>query len=128
MYEAIVNLKPVGSFKSFNEAFIKFFEEIVKVIEGGTSYQWLETANFLVSTQPGEPTGVMTFYDARDCAHDIGLMVDGKIQQGVAEPAPGVISQAFKDCADKRELHEINELNAMVEEMLKLASELVSEL
>jgi hypothetical protein len=119
-FEAIVGMKLVGKYKSFNKALIKFLEEISIVLKAGTSVQWLETANFLVSTGSSDPIGVMTFYEARDFAYDIGLMVDGEIQQGVAEPAAEVVSKAFKDCATQREIGEVEQFLSLVEEVLKL--------
>lgn len=121
MFEVLVNLKPVGEYTSFNEAFIKFFEEIDAALKEGTSVQWLETANFLVRKDPSG-IGVMTFYDARDFAYDIGLMADCKIQKDVAEPAPTVVSQAFTDCAVKRGIAEVLELTAMLEQVLTLVT------
>lgn len=122
MFEIIVGLQRVGSYKSFNEALIKFFEEIGLVIQKGTSYQWLETSNFVAITHSSEPTDVMNFYDARDFACEIGLLVKGKIQRGVPEPKLGVVLQAFKECAEKKELAELNLLVKMVEDLLKVAA------
>ena len=119
MFEVLVNLKSVGTYPSFIEAATKFFEEIDTFLQEGTSYQRLETANFLVSKKTSE-IGVMTFYDARDFSCKLGLLAEGKLQQGVAEPSAEVVASAFKECAQNRAIAETQGLIAMVRDMLQV--------
>lgn len=119
MYEVIISFEHVGKYESFKEAAIKFFEGIKAVLDKGASWQWLETMNFLVRTSPGESEGVMLFYDARDFACNIGLLKNGEIQPDVAEPAPEVVSQAYKKCFEEMELAQRQELVVMLEQLHK---------
>jgi hypothetical protein len=119
-YEAIVGMESIGKYKSFNEAFIKFFEGINLTLEKGTSYQLLETTNFLVCTNSLIVIGVMPFYEARDFAYGIGLLVDGKIQQKVNEPTPDVVLKTYKKLTEKMVAAEFHGLLATLQQILKV--------
>ncbi len=107
MFEAIVGLKNLGKFSSFNEAFTTFGEKIKEAIGNGTTVQWLESTNFLVQNDTsGAEVGFMTFYEARDFACKIGLLDGGRLQENVAEPPPEVVMEAFQRCAAERLMSE----------------------
>jgi hypothetical protein len=110
MYEVIVSMKSVGTYLSFKQAFTVFYESIKKVLEKGTSYQWLETTNFLVNKNDPEIIQLMNFYEGRDSAYRLGLLVDGKIQADIAEPAPELVSREFEICTGKRNVTQTESL------------------
>ena len=76
MFEAIYNLKKLGNFNSFKEAFKAIYDAILTADpDDSFSYQTLETAVWV--KDDNSPFPVM-FYDARDRACDEGWIVDGK--------------------------------------------------
>lgn len=61
---------------SFKEAFTDMFKWVDNLLKsGGMSYQVLETAIW-IERSGRDP---LFFYDARDLAYEIGVMVDGKL-------------------------------------------------
>lgn len=61
---------------TFKEAFADMFKWVDNLLKsGGMSYQVLETAIWI------ERSGMdpLFFYDARDLAYEVGVMVDGKL-------------------------------------------------
>ena len=120
-YEAIVGMESVGKFKSFNEAFIKFFKGIQSYAEkNGLSYQWLETTNFLVRSDSGIVTGVIPYYEARDFAYMAGLLIgEGEIKEKVAEIAPDLVLKAYNEFTAKMVAAEFKALLATLNEILK---------
>lgn len=80
----LFNMEEVGIYDNFVDAFRVFWQKVLQSLEDGTSWQVLETCNFIVMVD-GEankewPLG---FYDARDLAYDIGLL--SKVE-GEAKP------------------------------------------
>lgn len=73
IYTVTIGLEGVGIFNNFPDAFKKFWEMILKSLEEGTSWQVLETMNWI--TRKNENTQLpILIYDARDLAYDIGLL------------------------------------------------------
>ena len=114
-------MKTVGSYATFVEAASKFFNEIDVFIREGTSFQWLETTNFLVRTEQNESIGLMTFYEARDFSCDIRLLVEGKLKLHVTEPTPEVVTLAFNECARNRALAETQHLIAVIKNFSQIS-------
>ncbi len=76
-------MKKIGVYDNFVDAFKSFWSEMMSVLKTtGTSLQMLETANFIIIIDGAHklPIG---FYDARDLAYDIGLLV---LEQPQSEP------------------------------------------
>jgi hypothetical protein len=75
------------SFDNFYDAFKVFYEKVKEMISGGSSWQVLETMVWIeyVSTTPKLKLPMM-FYEARDLAYDIGLLID---KGEIVEIAPG---------------------------------------
>ena len=79
MYELTYALQKVGSFKTFEEAFVALYRRLKKDLEGpGMSYQLLETAIWIESPKS---MGPIMFYDARDSACRRGLLVNGELNK-----------------------------------------------
>ena len=58
----------------------------METLEGGTSWQALETFHFIVKIE-GDSQMPMGYYDARDIAYDIGMLV----QRGEGEEKPRLL-------------------------------------
>lgn len=117
MFEVIVGLETMGTYASFNEACKRFFDEIFEVVQEGTSFQWLETTNFLVKV--GEPLAFMGFYDARDFAIRNGLIVNGTSEfQEVPELSPEAIELAFSRSMTNLMADELDEMLSAIREIL----------
>lgn len=118
MFKILINMEDAGEYASFNAAFTKFFEEVRKTMEAGTSFQVLETANFIVFCKDSKPTGVMGFYDARDFAYETGLLAgEGVLQKNAPEPTLEKVEQGFEKFAQKRSILELRACLAMVSEV-----------
>ena len=77
MYETTVNMKVVGKFETFKDAFKCLYTEVMEQLKNGYSWQLLETTVWIDDTDsPSLPT---MFYKARDYACDQGWVVDGKL-------------------------------------------------
>ena len=77
MYKLTYGLTKVGEFKTFEAAFIDLFDRINADFDSeGMSWQFLETMIWIETPERDIPT---FFYEARDTACTIGLLVDGKI-------------------------------------------------
>lgn len=86
-FSVMIGMEDKGVHSNFPAAFKQFWEAIMVALEGGTSYQWLETANYLVMfTEDGQRLP-LDFYDARDLAYDIGLL------EQVESGKPNVLEQ-----------------------------------
>ncbi|MEK7072465.1 MAG: hypothetical protein AAB969_02740 [Patescibacteria group bacterium] len=72
IYVVTIGLADVGVFNNFPDAFKKFWADIVKQIKEGTSWQVLETMNWI--TRISNTQLPILFYDARDLAFNIGLI------------------------------------------------------
>ena len=92
MFKVVIMLEDVSTHETFAEAFAEFYRKTKQLVEEGTTWQVLESANFIVHTmQIGfEKVDVpMNFYLAKDLAHSAGLLTDnGKL----ADPLPEVPS------------------------------------
>jgi len=94
MFRIIVGLEDVGEFPKFTEAFKLFFAKIKEQVTGGTSWQVLETSNFIVYVTPTDKRP-MSFYQARDFAYEIGQLVGRGELREVEEPSESTLEAAF---------------------------------
>lgn len=74
-YKAVYNLKEVGTFNTFKEAFTIIYH-LIK-IDGVLIWQLLETAVWIIEDKDGALP--MMFCEARDRACNEGILVDGKL-------------------------------------------------
>ena len=75
-FEVVINLKTVGKYPTFDEAFKVFYTTINNMIKRNSMpLQLLETACWI------EPSNSLPylFYEARDKAYEKGLLKDGKL-------------------------------------------------
>ena len=80
---------------TFEAAFAVFFTQMLALIRGGTSLQMVETGCWIegiFELAPGGKTlsAPLYFYDARDFAYDLGLLVSEGGKPVLADPAPSV--------------------------------------
>jgi len=75
MYKVTIALKDVGTRSNFADAFRLFWEEVMKMLKEGSSWQVLETACWIDNNGK-----VLHFYEARDLAYDLGVLRDGELQ------------------------------------------------
>jgi hypothetical protein len=73
-YDAVYELKSLGLFSTFAEAFKAIYDEIKK--SSVISWQILEIATWITNEDSGGAP--ISFYDARDIMCEIGYLVDGK--------------------------------------------------
>jgi len=76
MHKLIYSLDHVGEYDTFEEAFVELFKRLTKDIKKGTSWQMVETSIWIESPDRELP---MLFYEARDRACDLGILIDGKL-------------------------------------------------
>jgi hypothetical protein len=77
VYKLTFNLKEVGAYPNFKEAFIRMYLLVKESIEKGTSWQVLETMHWI--EEPNSKV-ILLFYEARDKANKMGLLTDdGKL-------------------------------------------------
>lgn len=72
IYVVTIGLADVGVFNNFPDAFKKFWTDALKQLEKGTTWQVLETMNWI--TRISNTQLPILIYDARDLAFDIGLI------------------------------------------------------
>ena len=90
-FSVMIGMEDKGIYSTFPVAFKKFWDAIMAALEGGTSYQWLETANFLVMfTEDGQRLP-LPFYESRDLAYEIGLL------EPVEDGKPSILEQPTMD-------------------------------
>lgn len=80
MFKLTFNLKELDKeYNKFEEAFADFYFMVKESIREGTAWQVLETMHWIEDKDhPGPP---MTFYDARDKAHKMGILTkDGRLK------------------------------------------------
>lgn len=130
MYEVIISLEPIGQYESFKTAYFKFIEEIKTILKQGSSWQWLETMNFLVRIDPSGSTIPMPFYEARDFAFDVGLMKKdtAEIQPDAIEPTAEIVLQAYHDYEEQMGFAQLQELGEMIGKLHKQTMDLKNEL
>jgi hypothetical protein len=94
MFEVVIGMKDVGKSESFKKAFKLFWEAVKKQLEDGTTWQALETADFLVYVKKNTKLAI-GFYDARDLAYKCGLLRDSDFQEDAPEPNPDLVEAEF---------------------------------
>ena len=77
-------LETVGEYDTFPEAFTELHNRLKKDLEKGTSWQMVETTIWI--EPPGWNEGPLSFYQSRDIACWMGLLVDGKINPNFKDP------------------------------------------
>lgn len=105
-FRVIIKLKKVAEFETCLEALRDFFPRIHQMLKVGVSLQILETMNFIeydIMFSDGQSVrSPMNFYDARDFAHEIGLMKGkGKMQRDVTEIPDEVVRRKFASIMSK---------------------------
>jgi len=76
MFELTYGLEKFEPHKTFAEAFIELYKKLTVDLEKGTSWQMIETTIWIHEEGKELP---YFFYDARDMACDMELLIDGKI-------------------------------------------------
>ncbi|MFA6365175.1 MAG: hypothetical protein WCW78_02125 [Candidatus Paceibacterota bacterium] len=76
MFTVAINLKDIGQYPNFYEAFKIFYHAIKAEITGGTSWQVLETACWIEYNNTP-----LFLYDAKDLAYKLGILVDAELQE-----------------------------------------------
>lgn len=74
-WNAVYNLEEIGCFSTFKEAFMAIYHAIKK--EPVLSVQLLETAAWIMAD--GQNAHPIYFYDAKDLACEMGILVNGKL-------------------------------------------------
>ncbi len=74
-WKAIYNLEEIGCFDTFKEAFTAIYNAIKK--EPTLSVQLLETTIWIIAD--GINANPIFFYDAKDLACEMGILIDGKL-------------------------------------------------
>lgn len=79
MFKLTFNLQELEkNYNTFEEAFADLYYMVKESIKEGTSWQVLETMHWIEDTNlPRKP---IMFYDARDRACDMGILVNGKLR------------------------------------------------
>jgi len=84
MYELTYALSRVGTYNTFAEAFIALYHKLKADMEGpGMSFQLLETAVWIEEPDVVGPT---MFYEARDRACHMGILVNGELNPDFKDP------------------------------------------
>jgi len=97
-FKVTVGLDDIGVYPTFIEAYTELFKRIKAAVDEGTSYQMLETTNWIEHEVkgPGGPTVcVLDFYRARDLAYIIGLMENGHLAEPPKTVSEHLIEYAF---------------------------------
>ena len=76
MFELTYGLEKFEPHKTFGEAFIELHKKLTADLEKGISWQMIETTIWILEEGTNFPE---MFYEARDRACKIGLLIDGKI-------------------------------------------------
>ena len=113
MFTVMIELKDIGELSTFSEAFKLFISKIKEQVNQGTSYQVLETTNFIVLTTADGEQLAMDFYHARDFAYDNGLMKGGKFQEKEELPVE-VVQRAFESAMRDANLAQIESFLSVV--------------
>ena len=92
LFEVFVCLKRTGRrYKTFHYAFARFYRGIRVLVDGGTSWQVLETTNHLVYSGQNGIRVVLDWYEARDITYALGLMQEDRLMN----PLPRVTEERF---------------------------------
>jgi hypothetical protein len=81
MFKLVYSMEPCGEFPTFEEAFIELYKRLSKDLEEGTSCLLVEQTIWIEEDNEGP----MMFYEARDYACNIGLLVNGKLNEEMAK-------------------------------------------
>lgn len=73
MYELVYNTEKIGNYTSFEKAFIELYKLLNTDLEKGMSWYLLEQTIWIKNECHLLP---MMFYEARDHAHEIGLLTE----------------------------------------------------
>jgi len=105
MFKVFVELKPVGEFETFQEAFEDFFHKTKELVSRGTTEMILETACFIqyeFTTDENPLTTAMHFSKAKSFAHEAGVLTEsGELQDPPGEITESVVQKAFVDATTK---------------------------
>lgn len=101
MYKLTMELKDVGEYQTFPEAFKELYKRLTKMLEEGMAEQMLSA--IWIERKIGAVECPLMFYDARDLADEIGLLKDGKLQEISLDPhKENLIEIAFLKSAVKK--------------------------
>jgi len=75
-FKVIIGMNTINENLSFQDAFKLFWEEVCKTLDNGTSWQALETSNFLVYVNRVGTELPLDFYTARDLGYITGVLVE----------------------------------------------------
>jgi|GEM_PF-2816791 hypothetical protein len=89
VFSVMFDLKDVGAHANFPDAFKDFWTRVMKSLDEGTSWQALESFHFIMKIEDSTQTP-MGYYDARDIAYDIGLLVPNGEERPKLADAPTV--------------------------------------
>ncbi len=97
MFQIKIGMKDVGECATFIEAFKRFFPEVVEQYKNSRDLGWLETTNLIIyRAATGDVNLAIGFYDARDLAYEIGLLVGEGEFQDISRYSEDVIVAAFR--------------------------------
>jgi hypothetical protein len=82
-FELTYSLESIGIYESFPEAFKELYKLLNKDLEKGTTFQMIETTIWIHPEGWPQP---LPFYESRDIAAWMGLLVDGKINPNFKDP------------------------------------------
>lgn len=117
---------------TFEAAFVAFFDEVKAMVIRGTSWQVLETACWIEGIFESEVNGKIArgplyFYDAKDFAHDVGILVETDGKAVIADPLPSVplekVIDVYTEACLEAEIALIDTEIAIAIERLALAIE-----
>lgn len=100
-------LKEIGSYPTFDQAFKAFFDAVKAQVDGGTTWQVLETTcrmtcDLNISGQKYEME--MDWYECRDWAYHLGLMNEKHLVDPLPEIKPELAFAAFAAAEKSRAL------------------------
>ncbi len=123
-FKVIVGLADVGIYDTFVEAYKILHGKIKELLASGTSWQMLDTTNFIEFTTGDGKKFPMDFYQARDFAYRIGLLAgEGELQDNATEPSDDAVEVAFRSAVHEssgalRAVLEIQESAQIADDML----------
>jgi hypothetical protein len=83
MFELTYHLERVGMYETFPEAFTELYKRLSKDLKTGTTFQAIEITIWIKPDSWPQP---IMFYEARDIACWMGLLVDGQLNQKFKDP------------------------------------------
>jgi hypothetical protein len=88
----------IGDFEKFTDAFKEFYWGVKNLVNSGTSLQALETTCFITYESANESLP-LEWYDARDFAYKIGLLVGSGELKEIEEPPLEQVVAVFEHAA-----------------------------